>query len=291
MLKQGISRLLRFGLIPLVLLLGSLVSQATEQKLDPVVLAVHPYLPLQELKKRFQPLADYLRSRLAREVVVRIGPDYAEHIAYIGMNKVDIAYMGPATYVRMVARYGMKPLLARLEINGKPVFHGYLVSRQASAVRDLPSLRGRRFAFGDPGSTMSHLVPRYMMLEAGIDVRDLADYQFLGSHVNVALAVLAGAFDAGAVKEEVMVAYAAAGLRPIAKSKPFSEHLFVARSDAPADFIQAVSSAMLRLNESSEGQAILQGIKQNATGLVAVEDRDYDNLRAVLNVLQQHGVE
>ncbi|MGD8932702.1 MAG: PhnD/SsuA/transferrin family substrate-binding protein, partial [Chromatiales bacterium] len=135
----------------------------------------------QELNKRFQPLADHLGTVLNRQVVVRVGPNYAEHIAYIGMDKVDIAYMGPAMYVHMVDRFGEKPLLARLAINGEPVFHGFLVTRRESDISRIEELRGKRFAFGDPDSTMSYLVPRFMMLEAGIDVRDLADYQFLGS--------------------------------------------------------------------------------------------------------------
>ena len=261
------------------------------QELRPLILAVHPYLPFQEINQRFQPLADHLGSVLNRRVVVRIGPDYAEHIAYIGTDKVDIAYMGPAMYVRMVERYGKKPLLARLAINGEPVFHGFLVTREESGISRIVDLRGKRFAFGDPDSTMSYLVPRYMMLEAGIDVRELADYQFLGTHVNVALAVLAGAFDAGAVKEEVFYAYMDRGLKSFTKSKSYSEHLFVTRADAPAEFVDTVRATLLHLADTEQGRGILMGIKPSATALVPVEDADYDNLRKVLNVLKTHGVQ
>jgi len=257
----------------------------------PITLAVHPYLSFQELKERFQPLADYLQTVLNREVVVRVGPNYAEHIAYIGLDKVDIAFMGPAMYVRMVDRFGKKPLLARLAINGEPVFHGYLVTREGSGITRIDALRGKRFAFGDPDSTMSYLIPRYMMLEAGIDVRDLADYHFLGSHVNVALAVLAGAFDAGAVKEEVFYAYMHKGLEALAKSKSYSEHLFVTRANAPEDFVDTLRQALLHLADTEQGRVILQGIKSSATSLVRVQDSDYDSMRTVLDTLKQHGVE
>ncbi|MEN8178447.1 MAG: phosphate/phosphite/phosphonate ABC transporter substrate-binding protein [Pseudomonadota bacterium] len=267
------------------------LTVAAETAKKTIILAVHPYLPFQELHKRYQPLAKYLREVLDATVVVRIGRDYGEHIAHIGMDKVDIAYMGPATYVRLVEKYGKKPLLARLEVNGKPAFHGYLVTNSNSGVNDIQSLRGKRFAFGDPASTMSHLVPRHMLMEAGMDVGDLMDYQFLGSHKNVALAVLSEAFDAGAVKEEVMVSYRSRGLKAIARSAPFSEHLFVARADAEDEFVDVVRKALYQLSESQEGRRILNSIKFGVTGLVPVEDSDYDNLRAVLKQLSEHGIE
>ncbi len=279
------------SLILVMALSGFPLTHAAEMVEQPVVLAVHPYLPFLELKKRYQPLADYLKEFLGKEVEVRVGRDYGEHIAHIGKDKVDIAYLGPATYLRMVEKYGKKPLLARLAVNGEPVFHGYLVTHSNSGVTDIQSLRGKRFAFGDPESTMSHLVPRYMLLEAGVDVGDLADYQFLGSHKNVAMGVLSGAFDAGAVKEEVMEYYKDRGLRAIAKSAPFSEHLFVARANASDDFVKTVRKAFYQLSDTEEGRSILRTIKYSVTALVPVEDADYDNLRRVLSSLREHGVE
>jgi phosphonate transport system substrate-binding protein len=278
--------------VVLVLMLsGNSAIQASEASGQPVVLAVHPYLPFQELKKRYEPLADYLEKALNKEVVVKIGRDYGEHITFIGKDQVDIAYLGPAAYVRMVEKYGKKPLLARLAVNGKPVFRGYLVTSASSGINNLQSLRGKRLAFGDPGSTMSHFVPRHMMLEAGIDVDMLEDYQFLGSHRNVALAVLSGAFDAGAVKEEVYDAFKAKGLKTVATSDSYSEHLFVARSDAPEDFIVKVRNTLFQLSDTAEGREILRNIKQSVTALVPVDDSDYDNLRRVLEMLSEHGVE
>ena len=92
----------------------------------PLILAVHPYLLPGELIRRFTPLAHHLGDRLGRKVLVRVGKDYTEHEEHIGRNQVDIAFMGPAPYVRMTELYGPKPLLARLEIRGQPVFRGLI---------------------------------------------------------------------------------------------------------------------------------------------------------------------
>jgi len=272
----------------LILLVHCLPLPASAQ--DPLILAVHPYLPFSELTDRYTPLADYLGNQLGRNVVVRIGRNYKDHMGYIGRDEVDIAILGPALYVTLVDKYGEKPLLARLEIDGKPVFHGKIITGKGSPIVSLADLKGKRFAFGDPESTMSHLVPRFMLLEAGVSADDLADYQFLGSHTNVALGVLAGDFDAGAVKEEVFYKFEQQGLKALATTPPFSEHVFVARSTLPTQTVEAVREAMNQLKDTPEGQDILSRIKKRLTGMVPAQDSDYDNLREILMTLQRHGI-
>ena len=272
-------------LLVVALTLASQASAESSATAGPITLGIHPYLPEPELRKRYEPLAQYLQRSLGSKVSLRVASDYEEHMALVGADKIDIAFLGPALYVRTVEKYGHKPLLARLETRGKPFFNGYLVTRQGSGVTDIASLRGKSFAFGDPASTMSHLIPRHMLLAADVDVEDLSNHDFLGSHTNVALAVMRGDYDAGAVKGEVAAAFREKGLRAFAKSAPFSEHVFVARSDAAPAFIRAVTNALYRLSESPEGRAILSGMKRGITGMVPAKDNDYDNLREVLTTL------
>jgi phosphonate transport system substrate-binding protein len=248
----------------------------------PLVLGVHPYLPPNEIQQRFQPLADYLGKVLEQPVTVRVGRDYDEHITAIGKNQIDIAFMGPAAYVALVRTHGPKPLLARLEINGRPQLTGVIVVRRDSPLRSLSELKGKRFAFGDPQSTMSHTVPQRMLDQAGVPEKALARHQFLGAHKNVALAVLAGDYDAGAVKSEIYDEYAAKGLRILATSPPVSEHVFVTRADLPREQIKLLRQALLTLRSSPDGPAILRAINRDATNLVSVGDSDYDSLRRLL---------
>jgi phosphonate transport system substrate-binding protein len=256
-----------------------------------LILQVHPYLPATEIINRFNPLAEYLSRSLGRPVVVRISVDYRQHIDLIGKDKVDIAFMGPASYVSMVDIYGKKPLLASLEIDGKPTFRGAIVVARGSGLRSLSQLKGKRFAFGDPNSTMSHLVPRYMLWKAGVDIKDLAGHTFLTNHHNVALGVLVGKFDAGAVKSEVFVEYEQRGLRVLEWSPELSEHLFVTSSALPKETVHELRTALYRLRDNEEGRRILKGVNEQATGMVSVRDTDYDNLRTILHELKKLGIE
>ena len=87
-----------------------------------LIFAVHPYLPPQEIMSRFSPLAHELAHAIGRPVTVHVGRSYAEHIDAVGADGVDIAYMGPASYVKMTERYGMKPLLRSTGCQRRSVF-------------------------------------------------------------------------------------------------------------------------------------------------------------------------
>lgn len=272
-----------------LLLLLFLVCPAVSTA-DDLLLAVHPYQTSSTIIKAFTPLVDYLGRELAMKVNLDVSPNYDAHIARIGKNQVDIAYLGPASYVRLVDKYGRKPIIARQVVNGKPYFQGKIIIRAGSSIKSLKDLVGKRFAFGDPESTMSHLVPRYMLINAGVDVSKLAGYQFTGSHDNVAVGVLAGDFDAGAVKEEVFYKFRSRGLEELVSTPEIPEHLFVARSGLPERRIDALRSAFSRLDKDPKGQEILGSIKKGIDSMRMAEDSDYDGLRKILAVLAARGV-
>ena len=268
---------------------SGLFAMALPVKAD-LVLGVHPFKPPAKLIESFSPLTNYLSEKLGEPVRIVIARDYQAHIDAVGHNQVDIGYFGPVPYIKLHDAYGARPLLVRQAINGSPTFHGRIFVAEASPIKSLADLKGKRFAFGDAHSTMSHLVPRYMLLQAGITADMLASYNFVGDHVNVALGVLAGDFDAGAAKEDVFLQYEKRGLRSIATSMPLSDHVFVASNTLPDAKVQQLRTLLLQLHNEPRGSLILQAITPGVTRLLPVQDSDYDNLRQLLARLKQTGV-
>ena len=257
---------------------------------ETILFGIHPYLRPSELLERFSPLADHLAKTIGHPVRIKIAKDYQSHNRSIIENCLHIAYLGPVSYVQIVDAHGHRPILARLEVNGEPTFRGAIISRRDSGLNTLADLRGKRFAFGDPNSTMGHLVPRHLLLLAGIDTAQLGGFAHLDNHMNVALGVLAGLFDAGAVKEGVFHKYEKRGLRVLAWTPAIAEHVFLAGNGLSPRLIERLRSVLRQLPATPSGLALLTAIKPTLTGLSAAEDGDYDNLRLILKQLTTAGV-
>lgn len=274
---------MKFITVILLYLVSVFLTVPVSALADDLVLSVHPFVQAKEIEKKFTPLAEYLGRQLGVNISVKVGASYDEHIQAIGKNRVDLAYMGPVSYVTLVEDYGKKPLLSRIETDGQPTFQGYIVTRKDSEIKTLAELKGKSFAFGDPNSTMSYVVPHYMLVQAGVYDRDENTHEFLGTHENVALGVLSGDYDAGAIKPAVYRKFVDQGLRILAETPEISEHLFVTRSDLPQETIDVLRRAMFAASQSEQGMAALKAIKKSVTGLTDVKDADYDNLRIILN--------
>ncbi|MEK6742701.1 MAG: phosphate/phosphite/phosphonate ABC transporter substrate-binding protein [Nitrospirota bacterium] len=277
--------------VTLAVLLSFCSGPAQSQEKEPLKLCVHPYLSASELVKRYTPLAEYLGRELGRPVMLEIGTSYDAHIHRIANGLVDIAFMGPASYVKLTSQYGKRPLLAAFKTKEGKFFHGHIMVRKDSPVAALAQLKGKRFVFGDRSSTLSHIVPRYMLQKAGIDLKDFSQVSYVANHDNIALGILAGTFDAGAVKEEVFLQYEPQGLRSLARSAPITDHVFIARDNLPKETVHALRKAFLQLSDSAGGRQIISGMRSDVIALVPSDERDFDALRAIMNELKQAGVE
>lgn len=246
---------------------------------------VHPFLPATELVKRFTPLCEYIGKITGNPVSLHISRSYRQHIQRVGENRFDIAYMGPAPYVKMTADYGDKPLLGRIEVNGKSYYTGVIAVHQDSPITRLSQVRRDKLAFGDENSTMSHYVPCYLLHQAGVEIHANYMGEFTQSHRDVALGILGGYYDAGALKESVFIEYKGRGLRAIVTSPAIPTHLFVAGDNLPENLINAVRQALFELNSETQKNKILQPIKKSITGIIPVRDEEYDEVRTIVSTV------
>ncbi len=284
------SRFFYFTINLIFVTLLALSSGKSSWSQEPLKLGVHPYLSYIEIETKFAPLVAYLSAEIGRPIVVRVGSSYQEHIDAIGRDQLDFAYIGPAVYVSMVDKYGSKPLIVCQDTNGSPSFKGIIIVRDDNPATGLADLGEGEFAFVDPHSTMGYLIPMTMLQHENPLIIANQHYQFLKTHKNVALGVLSGDFEAGAVKEEIYHKFKPQGLKILAATPAIAEHLFIASNKLSNDLVKQIRMAMLKLNKTQINHNVLKSIKTSITGFSLVEDDAYNSLRMILGKVQKRGL-
>lgn len=238
-----------------------------------------------EMYRKFTLLAKYLTKKLNKKVELKIAVDFAETIKEIGTGITDICYMTPSTYIEAKNKYDVK-LLAKALRNGKPYHHTVVIASEKGEIGQIEDIKGRSFAFGDERSTSSHIVPRAMLYEVGIDLKDLKFYDYLGHHDDVAKAVLNGEFDAGGVMESTAIKFKDQGLRFIKYSLDIPEFNICVNKKMPEEEKLLIKQSLLELDDSiAEEREILQAITSSYTGFTESRDSDYDGIREIMQKL------
>jgi phosphonate transport system substrate-binding protein len=237
----------------------------------------------------YQPFIDYLNEATPYQFEIKLSRVYEDTIERLGNGEVMIASCGPVSYIKASEKYPVRPILRALSKDGKPYYRGIIIVRRDSPIRELKDLKGRSFAFGQVWSTASHILPEYYLLKENIRLKDLKGYSFLRHHDSVVNAVLKGQFDAGAVKDIVAYKYQDEGLRLIFFTDPIPTVPIVVRKDAPAEMVQLVRAALLRLDPQNpiHQKKMARWDEEFKYGFTEASDSDYDSIRKVLRTMEK----
>jgi len=153
--------------------------------------------------RRYAAVSDYLGKELGVRVEGVPTIDYAAVVAGFEKGDIQMAWFGGLTGVQ--ARLAVPDSAAIAQRPRDADFHSVFIVQRDLPVEELADLKGLTFAFGSESSTSGHLMPRYFLLEAGIDpdkdFNGLPNYS--GSHDRTWKMVESGAYQAGALNEAV----------------------------------------------------------------------------------------
>jgi len=152
----------------------------------------------QEMLRIYTPFADYLAKEIGIPVKFTPVVDYAATVEGLAANKLDMVWYGGFTSVQAAYRAkGAKRIIMRKE---DAEFKSHFITRSDTNIRSLKDLKGKTFTFGSESSTSGHLMPRYFLLQAGINPeRDFSRFSFSRAHDATAAWVGAGRVGAGAL--------------------------------------------------------------------------------------------
>lgn len=247
-MKRGLAALILIGMT----VQGAAISYPAEPLQELRVSAIPDENP-NELMRIYRPFAEYLSKELKLKVTYTNVVDYAATVEALAAKKLDMVWYGGFTYVQARKRTGdAVPLVSREEdLN----FHSKFITRKDTGITKLADLKGKTFSFGSVSSTSGHLMPRYFLLQNGINPeRDFAKFSFSGAHDATSLWVESGKVDAGALNEAVWDKLVQTGKVDTSKvvvfwtTPPYVDYVWTVRGDLDRGLQERIASALVKLD-------------------------------------------
>ena len=250
----------------------------------------------EKLNRLYGTLSEELSEKL--EVPVRYAPvsNYAAAVSAFRTGSLDLVWFGGLTGVQARLQTPGARVLAQRDIDAE--FTSVFIANGASGLRPFTSadqlveLKGRRLAFGSESSTSGRLMPQFFMAENDVKPEDLAGGGpgFSGSHDATIAVVQSGAYEVGALNEQVWRSNVADGrvdpgkVSVIWRTPPYVDYHWVARPGLDErfgdGFTDKLQTALLDLSAGTEdGATILELF--GAERFIPAKDEDYVMIETV----------
>ncbi|OLS64260.1 phosphonate ABC transporter substrate-binding protein [Pseudomonas putida] len=264
-------------------LFTSVAAQAEEA----LRIGLIPSEDAQSMIESSKQVLDQLQAQLGMPVKPFVATDYNGVIEALRSKKLDVAYLGPFSYVLANKVAGAEAFaVAVTRKTGKSAYHSLIISRADSPIKSLADLKGHTFAFVDPSSASGHLFPKAGLEQAGYKPESTFSRMiFSGSHDASILAVANRKVDAAAVADRILATAVAQGsvkqdeLQVVWTSPDIPESPMVWRKDLDPALKQKLAAALANVKDVPWGdQGMLNGFQPTT-------DAAYDVVRDTATVL------
>ncbi|MFZ9945733.1 MAG: putative selenate ABC transporter substrate-binding protein [Vulcanococcus sp.] len=163
----------------------------------------------EKLNRLYGLVANELSQQLGVKVQYVPVTNYTAAVSAFRTGNLDLVWFGGLTGVQARLQKPGAKVLAQRDIDAS--FHTIFIANTKSglkpvtSVKGLSQLKGKRFTFGSESSTSGRLMPQYFLGQAGVKPNQFAGGApgFSGSHDATIALVQSGAYEAGAVNEQV----------------------------------------------------------------------------------------
>jgi len=242
----------------------------------------------QAMIRASQQFMDQLAEKSGMKVRPFVANDYNGVIEALRSGKLDIAYLGPFSYVLASEVANAEAFaVAVTKKTGTSSYQSLLITRKDSGLDSVAKLKGKTFSFVDPSSASGHLFPKAGLLAEGYDP-DLyfSRVIFSGSHDANIMAVANGKVDGAAVADRILASAIAKGVvkaddfQVVWRSQPIPESPMVWRKSLDAATKQKVAAALADIKDLPWGD---QGV---LNGFAPTNDQAYDVVRQTARSLK-----
>jgi phosphonate transport system substrate-binding protein len=254
---------------------------------DKLTIGLIPSEDSQAMIESSKQVLDDLQAKIGMPVVPFVATDYNGIIEALRSGKLDVAYLGPFSYVLATSVADVEAFsVAVTKKTGQSAYKSVILARKDSAIHTLADLKGHTFAFVDPSSASGHLFPKAGLEQAGFVPDTLFKRViFSGSHDASILAVENKKVDAAAVADRIFASAVAKGVvkqddfEIVWSSRPIPESPMVWRKALDPELKKKVADALASIKDVPWGdQGVLNGFQPTT-------DASYDVVRETAKVL------
>lgn len=236
-----------------------------------------------ELQRKFKPLGDYLARETGMKVEFTAVTDYAAVVESLAARKLDMAWLGGFTFVQAKLRTNGTaiPIVQRAE---DEKFTSRFIVPADSPARTLADLKGKSFVFGSPSSTSGHLMPRYFLLQAGLNPeKDFRNVAYSGAHDATVAFVAGGKAEAGVLNASVWDKLLEANnpnalkVKVLATTPPYYDYNWTVRGDLDPALVRKLIAAFLKLDANNPAHKEIMSL-QRASSFIPTKASNYDGI-------------
>jgi phosphonate transport system substrate-binding protein len=249
---------------------------------------VEPYDAGAKFEAAYQSLATVLSKSLNCPVNLIITDNYTNEVEAMRAGKIDVGEFGPLGYIFAHSIANAQPVAVFADKNHKPVTYTAALWVPAdSAIKTVADLKGHTVAFSDPGSTSGNLLPRYAIIQAGLNPDKDVKIQFAGGHPQSLLALTNKKVDAGEINSQQQATATAAHqfdasqYRMIWQSAPIQNDPITVRGNLSAAFKAALTKALLKMTPA-QLKLVDTELGVGSGPMVAAKDSFYNQIRSVV---------
>ena len=261
----------------LLLSLSALASQAA----DALRVSAIPDEAPTELLRKFQPLGAYLEQELDMPVEFVPVADYPAVVEALASDRLDLAWLGGFTFVQVYLKTGNAVPLVQREQDAEFTSKFITANPEVNALSDL---KGKTFAFGSISSTSGSLMPRYFMLQDGIQPESFfSRIGYSGAHDATAAWVQAGRVDAGVLNASVWDKLVANGkvdtdkVRVFASTPTYYDYNWTVRGTLDPVLAEKIKQAFLALDPGNPAHRKILDL-QAASRFIETEPANYKGI-------------
>lgn len=256
----------------------ALESAAPANNSSPVLrIGLIPERDVFRQRKRYRVLMDYVSQQLGQPTELVMASSYEGILQDFAEERIEGAFLGSLVAVLAMDRHGAKVVL-KPELQGKvSTYHGVIFVRDDSPIKKLEDLSGRSIAMVRT-TTGGNLFPCCVLMRMELwGGPNRPQIVWMGTHDDVALKVMEGEVDAGAIKnlrlDAFMRSHPEMTIRRLAEGQSVPSNALLLRSDVDLTLGDRLSEIMLTMGGSDEGRKALDAM--GVAGFVPCQPKEY----------------